>query len=246
MIRSASPHCWFGAFRCFAWLVVFGLSTSSAHALLIGAPTFTIPPTSTMGPIINNTLTVTSLGNGFSVAGQIWVNITTASASGILLEYEVDWPIDPAYPFNPSLFTTTMIDGFSAPPIGAVGNTAGFVDTAIVTLPSTIFAPSASVVPLMLIAGVDTPPWNPPIGANSGTFAFAGAPGMALRQRFQLDGIYQAGPGGTWVIDLPALSFVTATSMPIIPEPASGWLCLSGVVLVRLLRRRPGQDTERR
>jgi len=187
-----------------------------------------------MGPITNNTLVITPFANGFSVSGQIDVTLpsTTTGIAGILLAYEVDYPIDPAYPFNPSLFTTTVIDGFSSPPAGTVGNTQGFVHSGIVTLPSTYLLASISSINLSLVAGVDSPPWFPPIGANSATFPFTGAAGMVLRQRFELDGDYQNGPGGIWTIDLPVFTFI-------IPEPSSGALMVkAGLTLTAFRRRR--------
>ncbi len=209
-------------------VILLGAGANSAQALLIGAPTWNTPPSSAMGSITLNTLAATSLGNGFSVSGQIDVNITTATAAGILLEYEIDWPIDPAYPFNPSLFTTTIIDGYSLPPIGTVGNTFGFVDSYIVTLPNTMLVPSAAALPLSLVAGIDSPAWSPPIGINSGTFAFGGAPGMALRQHFFLDGNYMSGPGGIWTIDLPVITMVS--QMPAVPEPNAIYLAICSLM----------------
>ncbi|MCE9552201.1 MAG: PEP-CTERM sorting domain-containing protein [Planctomycetes bacterium] len=152
----------------------------------------------------------------------------TTPLSGILLDYEVDYPIDPAYPFNPGLFTTTAIDGFSAPPVGLVGTTAGFVHSSIVTLPNTYLVPSISNIPLTLVAGVDNPPWIPAIVANSGVFPFTGATGMVLRQRLTLDGIYNSGPGGVWTIDLPVQTFEA-------PEPSTLALTALGLTGLGLL-----------
>lgn len=223
-------------------LVVSGLTAQPASAFLIGAPTFTTVPTSALGPITLNTLTVTPFPNGFSVAGQIQVTIPSTAAStpltGVLLSYEVDYPVDPTFPFNPTLFTTTAVDGFSTPPPGTVGNTAGFVHSVITALPNTPLVASISNVPLALVAGFDFPQWSPPIVGNSGIFPFAGAPNMVLRQTFMLDGSYLAGPGGIWTIDLPANTYVT-----LVPEPASGLLFLTGFCTVAARRNRSRQRT---
>lgn len=219
---------------CFEFLVLAG----SAQAILTGVPTFVTPPNSQLGPITNNTLVITPFANGFSVSGQIDVTVpsTTTGITGLLLGYEVDYPIDPLYPFNPSLFTTTVIDGFSTPPAGTVGNTQGFVHSGIVTLPSTYLVASISSINLSLVAGVDSPPWFPPIGANSATFPFTGASGMVLRQRFEIDGDYQSGPGGIWTIDLPVFTFI-------IPEPSSGALMITaGLTLTAFRRRRRAEN----
>lgn len=215
-----------------ASLVVVGVLATPASALLIGAPTFTIAPNTALGTITLNTLTITPFPNGMQVAGQIQVTVpsTTTGIAGILLDYQVDYPIDPAYPFNPGLFTTTAIDGFSAPPPGVVGTTAGFVHSNIVTLPSTDLVPSISNIPLTLVAGVDNPPWLPAIVANSGVFPFTGATGMVLRQRLTLDGIYSSGPGGIWTIDLPVQTFVSE-----VPEPSTLALTVLGLTGLGLL-----------
>jgi hypothetical protein len=210
-------------------VMVMGIFVAPAPAFLTGVPTFTAGPSTSpsLGTIVGNTLTITSIPNGFQVTGQIQVSIApnpTAPLTGILLNYTVEQPIDPTYPFNPGLFTTTVIDGFSLPPPGSVGSTAGFVHSSIVTLPSTYLAPSISNIPLSLVAGVDNPAWTPAIVASSGAFPFTGAPNMVLRQEFTLDGIYNSGPGGIWTIDLPVQTFVSS-----VPEPSTFALTALGL-----------------
>lgn len=218
-----------------SWIVLMGSSVRPAAAFLTGVPTFVTPPTSQLGPIVFNSLTITPLTNGFSVTGQVHVNVpaTSTPIGGLLLAYEVDYPVDPTYPFNPALFTSTIVSGFSQPPIGLAGNTAGVVDSVILTLPSTPLAPSLSNVPLFLVNGIDSPPWTPPLVGNSSVFGFAGAPNMVLRQRFTLDGIYNTGPGGLWIIDLPADTIYT-----VVPEPSTALLVLGGMAMIFVRRQR--------
>jgi len=213
-------------------LLAVGILVAPASAFLIGVPTFTVAPnvSPSLGTISSNTLTITSIPNGFQVSGQFVVSIApfpTAPLSGILLNYTVEQPIDPTYPFNPGLFTTTAIDGFSAPPgpPSIVGSTTGFVHSSIVTLPNTYLGPSVSNIPLALAAGVDSPPWTPAIVTTSGAFPFTGAANMVLRQEFTLDGIYTSGPGGLWTIDLPVQTFVTSA----VPEPSTFVLTALGL-----------------
>ena len=185
-------------------------------ALLIGTPTFSSPVSTQLGTIAFNTLVVTPLGNGFVVTGQVGINVPAVPTSGTLVSWTIDWPIDPTYPFNPALTTNTSLLGFSQPPLGAVGNTSGIVETSIVTLPSTVYPGSTATVPMSLAAGIDSPAWGPfPLTGSSGPCGFAGAPGMVLRQRFDLDGIYLSGPGGLWIIDVPVTSLVD------VPEPST-------------------------
>lgn len=207
---------------CVLLLVLPGIHAEAA--LLTGSPTFSQPVSTQLGTIAFNTLTVTPILNGFVVSGQVGINVPAGTSSGTLASWAVDWPIDPTYPFNPALSTTTTLTGFSAPPIGVVGNTSGSVTSSIVTLPSTIFPGSQSQVPMQLVAGVDSPAWAS-LTNTSPTFGFAGAPGMVLRQRFDLDGIYAAGPGGLWVVDVPITTFVNN-----VPEPSSMIMASIGLV----------------
>jgi hypothetical protein len=208
-------------------------------ALLIGTPVFTQPVFSQLGPVVGNTLTITPLPNGFSVAGQVTIQVAPGSAAGVLASWEVEYPIDPSYA-NAALFTSTSLLGFSQPPPGPAGNTAGSITSSIVTLPNSVFAGSTSQVPMSLVNGIDNSAWNPTITGNSGVFSFVATPGMVLRQRFDLDGIYGPGPGGQWVVDVPVVTFVTE-----VPEPSSlllaGFGAVGCVALAgrRLRSRRP-------
>lgn len=209
---------------CLGTLVLLLAVSHARAALLIGVPTYNQPVTSQLGPIGLNTLTITPLPNGFSVSGQVGIVVPAGSVAGTLAAWVIDYPIDPSYAFNPSLSITTSLLGFSAPPLGVVGSTSGIVESAIVTLPGTVLGPSISLVPMSLVAGVDSPAWGPsPLVGVSTTFPFIGAASMVLRQRFQLDGIYSAGPGGMWIIDVPVTTIVNG-----VPEPSTALLATFG------------------
>ncbi len=217
--------------------IVLACSVQLSAQLVTGAPTFTTPPTSTIGTVTSNTLVITPNPNGFVVSGQVGITMppTTSTIAGILAAWEIDYPVDPLYGFNPALFTTTTLDGFVLPPVGVFGNTGGAVTSSIVTLPGTTWPGSSSVVQMGLINGIDNPAWTPAITVSSPPFAFTSAAGMVVRQRFTLDGVYNSGPGGVWLIDVPVTTVVTA-----IPEPSTYamMVILVGVTGIVVYRRR--------
>lgn len=208
------------------------LTSSTCYAQFSGPSSFTTPPWSQLGTVTNN-LTLTDTANGFTVAGQVLVNVpsTTTTISGILVSWTVDRPL--TSPYGPAnLTTTTVLDGFSTPPAGSVGNSQGQVQSIYTDYLGT--TTSLSQIPMQLVAGADVPPWIS-LSDTSAVFSHTATPGQSLHQTFFLDGIYFSGPGGTWVIDVPVTSFVT-----VVPEPSTlvlGGLSLTGLLAYHLRRR---------
>lgn len=197
-------------------------------ALFSGSASFSTVPWSQMGPVTNN-LVITDLPNGFVVSGQVLVSVPPGPSSGILVAWTIDRPLDPTYGSGVEI-TSTLIDGFSAPPIGVIGSSGGLVYSEFTSNPGASF----SGVALSLTAGAAT--WNNLV-SPSPPFAYTSSTGHFLRQEFFLDGVQFSGPGGTWVIDVPVTSFVTT-----VPEPATvslvGIAALCGLA-VWWRRRRP-------
>ena len=193
--------------------------------LFSGTAAFSSAPTSQLGSVTNN-LILTNTANGFVVSGQVLINVGVAppTHSGILVDWVVDRPLDPTYagPFN--LTTTTVLTGFSAPPVGTFQNTSGMVVSEF----TNVGAASQSQLPMSLVNGIDSPSWTS-LTNSSSTFFYSPSTGN-LEQHFILDGVYLGGPGGTWKIDVPLRTFVTTS----VPEPSgmvlgllgacSGWL----------------------
>ena len=204
------------------------------HAQLFQATqqsTFSTAPWSQMGPVTNN-LVLTDTPTGFIVSGQAIVNLGPASPiapiSGILIEWEVERLLNPSFG-SANLQTSTILTGFSQPPLGIVLNSAGYTYSEFDNYPGS----SLSNMIVTLVGGVDLPPWNN-LTVTSSTFSYTSGGAQYLRQHFVLDGIYFSGPGGNWIIDVPLESTVE-----IVPEPSS--MVLSGLGLVGLtlrLRRR--------
>jgi hypothetical protein len=166
---------------------------------------------------------ITNTANGFVVSGSVVVTLppTVTPHSGTLVTWIVDRPLDPAYGSG-TLTTTTIMNGSSSPPIGAFLSTNGSVFSEF----SNVGSPSVSSIPLSLVNGIDTPPWTS-LTMSSSLFSYTSGPGNVLRQEFQLDGIYQAGPGGSWTISVPVTTFAT-----IVPEPSSLVSSVIAVVVV--------------
>lgn len=193
-----------------------------ATAQFSGPATFSTAPWSQMGTVTNN-LTITNTPTGFNVAGQVLVNVpsTVPPTSGILVAWVVDRPVINGYTGN-NMFTTTVLDGYSLPQMGGGGNTSGYTSTIFTDYLGT--TTSLSTVPMTLVNGFDNPQWNS-LTDTSALFNYTAGTGQSLRQVFFLDGIYNGGPGGTWVIDVPVISFFTP-----VPEPTT-WALLGTAML---------------
>lgn len=214
--------------RILSVMVAMLCTATCEGALFLGPPVFFSGPSSQLGTVSGNTLVLSSTANGFIVSGQVMITVSAAPpVSGILVEWIVDRPLDPTYAGPFSLNTTTVLDGFSSPPIGMFQNTAGNVTSQF----TNVGAASTSFIPMTLVNGLDNPPW---INLSNTSSAFTYAPSAGtLRQHFFLDGVYSGGPGGTWTIDVPVTTFVSAA----VPEPSGMVLGLVGACLVGLAFR---------
>jgi len=205
--------------------------SSSAMAQFAGNAFFSTVPFSQLGPVTNN-LVITNTANGFTVTGDATIFALPAppTAAGILVEWVIDRPLSPSFTFT-SWTTTTILDGFSLPPVVTAGNTGGVVTTEF-SEPG-MQGPSQSSLLMSLVGGSAT--W---ISLSNTSGAFSGAtpatPTYFLRQRFFLDGVYLAGPGGNWVVDVPVDSFIQQ-----LPEPAMmGVMSAFGLALIARRSRR--------
>lgn len=206
-------------------LAMLALAGSAQAALFSGGAAFVGSPTSQVGAVTNN-LIITNTANGFVVSGQILINVAPGSAAGTLIEWTIERPLDPTYGFGTET-TTTILTGFSAPPIGIAGNTAGAVSSYFTSIP----IPSLSQVPMNLVAGVDSPAWAS-LTDTTAPFPYVSGGTEYLRQTFQLDGTY-SGPGGIWVIDVPVTSEVIT-----VPEVSSVLMSVIGLAAGGLFLRR--------
>jgi len=181
--------------------------------------------------LVNN-LVLTDNPTGFVVSGQLLITVPASPVSGLLAAWEVDRPLDPTFGAA-TLQTTTILTGFSQPPLGGLGNTAGAVASYFTDNPNPPLAGSDSLVPMTLVAGVDAPLWAS-LSMTSSGFSYVSGGVNFLRQRFSLDGIYVGGPGGVWTVDVPV-----TTSVQAVPEATGVWLgVLAPAGLLSLLWRR--------
>ena len=212
---------------CAAALMVSLAAASLQAALFSGPSGFTLGPSSQMGTVTNN-LVLTDNPNGFVVSGQLLVNIPGGSSSGLLASWTIERPLDATYGTG-NLVTTTVLDGFSLPVPGPGSlNTNGQVLSDFTSYPGV----SQSSIPITLVNGAAT--WTN-LTASSSTFSYTSGGVEFLRQRFELDGIYN-GPGGIWTLDVPVITAAEA-----VPEPAAvvlGLLGFAGTGLVCFARRK--------
>lgn len=141
--------------RILSVMVAMLCTATCEGALFLGPPVFFSGPSSQLGTVSGNTLVLSSTANGFIVSGQVMITVSAAPpVSGILVEWIVDRPLDPTYAGPFSLNTTTVLDGFSSPPIGMFQNTAGNVTSQF----TNVGAASTSFIPMTLVNGLDNPP----------------------------------------------------------------------------------------
>jgi hypothetical protein len=202
------------------------LATPCQAALFSGPSFFSSAPFSQIGPVTNNLVLTDSL-TGFVVSGQLLVNTPPGNVGGVLAQWTVDRPLDPTFGSGPAM-TTTVLDGFVLPPVGAFQPTTGNVQSFFTNFQ----LPSTSLIPITLTNGAAT--WNN-IVVNSTSFPYSSGGTNYLRQQFFVDGVQLAGPGGTWTIDVPITTEIT---LLFAPEPGSGLLLLAGLGCLALRSRR--------
>jgi PEP-CTERM motif len=216
-------------------LAVLALATivTAVQAQYTGAPYFSTPPTTQLSTVNSGStfLTLSTTPADITVAGQFAVNLPSTPVSGTLLRWVVDRDMVPGVLY-PSFMTTSALDGFSLPPSGVFGATGGILRTFITdkNIPNSVIGGSMSYIPISLTAGAAT--WNM-LSASSAAFTLFTGTNYALRQVFDLDGVYLSGAGGTWIVDVPALSGLAP-----VPEPATYALFACGLFAVGLARCR--------
>lgn len=218
-------------------VAALALCAQAAHAQYSGSPTFFQAPVTQLGSVNSgaNLLVLGTSTADIDVTGQFAVNLSAGSSSGTLVRWVVDRPLV-ASQLLTNVMTTTLLDGFSLPPAGTVANSGGSVRTYItdLTQPNSVIGSSMSSIAISLTAGAAT--WSTLVDTSPGFTLFTGS-NYALRQVFDLDGVYPGGPGGTWLVDVPVLSGIAA-----VPEPSSAaLLVLGGGGLLLGLARRRGQ-----
>ena len=186
-----------------------------------GPATFTVGPLSQVG-VPTNALVITSQPNGFVASNTVTVATAPAPVGGLLAVWQLDRPF--SLSANTTFFTTSFLDGFVAPPVGTFGPTGGTLRTYVIDTANNnnIFGGTTSQILITLSNGGTT--WVN-LTNNSPSFTLPAYPSYAVRQVFDLDGVYQSGGGGNWVVDVPAGSFLTP-----VPELPTAALLAVGVL----------------
>lgn len=198
-----------------------------------GNATFTLGPLSQVGTP-TNALVITSTANGFVASNTVTVS-TPLPASGTLVYWQLDRPF--TLSAATTFFTTSFLDGFVSAPAGTFSPTLGSMRTYVIDTANNnnIFPGTTSQLALSLNnAGATT--WTN-LTNNSPNFTLPAYNFYAVRQVFDLDGVYVSGPGGNWVVDVPALSGITP-----VPELPTAALLAVGVLALALRRPKPNFD----
>ncbi len=191
-----------------------------------GAATFTLGPLSQVGSP-SNALVITSTANGFVASNTVTVS-TPLPAAGTLVYWQLDRPF--TLSTATTFFTTSFLDGFVTAPGGVFAPSSGSLRTYVIDTANNnnIFAGTTSQIGISLINGATT--WSN-LSFNSPNFTLPAYNFYAVRQVFDLDGVYLAGPGGSWLVDVPA-----ASSISPVPELPSAALLATGVLALALRR----------
>jgi hypothetical protein len=204
--------------------LVLATIVTTVQAQYTNPPTFTSGPSTQLSAINSGStfLTLSTSPADITVTGQFAVNVPNTPVSGTLVRWIVDRPMLSGQLLL-NFATTSLLDGFSQPPPGLIGVTGGTLRTFITDLsvPNSVIGNSMSTIPIWLNTGLTT--WNM-LSASSATFSLFTGTNYALRQVFDLDGVYLGGAGGTWVVDVPAMSSLAA-----VPEPGAITLLVLGL-----------------
>jgi hypothetical protein len=214
-------------------LVAFCVTAAACAAQaqnFTGPAAFTLGPSTQLGPPPANALVLTSTGNGFVAAGTVTVTVAPAPVAGSLAFWEIDRPF--TLSTATTFVTTSSLDGLVAPPLGGFGPTGGTLRSYVIDTANNnaILPGTTSQIALSLINGATT--WTM-LSTNSPSFTLPAYNFYAVRQVFDLDGVYLGGPGGSWVVDVPAGSDVVPAP---VPEPASYALMALGLAAFGLRR----------
>lgn len=210
----------------FRAIVVFSVLVCSIGANSVSAQLFSGPSSFTMAPATGapnsqflNNLTLTDLANGFSVSGQVQIDVTAGQHSGTLLSWEVERPLNPLFTPPMTMVNTSSLTGYIIAPASA-GSDYGQITTEYTA------TPSMAIGTFSYSGGVQTQ-LNV---SQTATFPYTAGGVNFLRQAYFVNYNFNV-PAGTYVLDFPADSL----SDPL-PEPTT---CVTAAILTGGLLNRP-------